>query len=453
MVERILVVEDETTLANNLQIYLSKEGYYTRTAPDCRNALLEIEHDSFDVILVDLKLPDGDGQRLLEKGQSLSPDSVFLIMTAHACLDSALHAFHKGAHDYLIKPFSFQELNQKIANITRCKRVIKENKILRNEIQRGLDREEFLVGDSLAIKQISDMVRKLAPTTSTVLVTGESGTGKELVAHALHAYSCRNDEPFVPLNVAALPEDLIESHLFGHVKGAFTGAAQTREGAFRTANHGTLFLDEIGELSLNAQAKLLRALEDQNIFPVGSDSAIKTDTRVIAATNRNLQECVEQGSFRQDLLYRLNVVNINIPPLRERVEDIPLLVDHLMTIHQQKTGKFVCGTDKEVIHALMGYSWKGNVRELSNVIERAMLLCDADQLNITDLPTEFRSENKTVSTKLTTAVEQFKQQHIVSVLAAVNYNREQAARVLGLSPATLYRQMDKLGLKGFRGAH
>lgn len=451
MTERILIVDDEGMLADNIQTYLTKLGYQTEIANNYNSALELINNESFDVVITDLMLPDGNGSQLLELGQKLAPECIFLIMTGHASLESALTAFKNGAHDYLLKPFSLKELGIKIDNITRFKRIIKQNKLLRQEIMNTDNFDQFLIGNSPSIKHISLTVKEIAPTTSTVLITGESGTGKELVARALHTYSNRSDETFYPLNVAAIPDDLIESNLFGHVKGAFTGAIQPREGAFRSANRGTLFLDEIGDLSLLAQAKLLRVLEDQEIFPVGSDKSIKINIRLVAATNHNLVKLAEKKLFREDLLFRLNVMNINIPPLRERLDDIPSLVYHLLEKHRQKTCKMIIGVEQEIIHALMGYSWKGNVRELSNVIERAMLLCKGDKLTLNDLPVELQSNNDIVSSKLTTAVEQFKYQHIVSVLTTVDYNREHAANVLGVSEATLYREMDKLGLKGFRG--
>jgi DNA-binding NtrC family response regulator len=450
---RILIVDDEETLLNNLRRFLDQQNYQTETANCVERALDLLNSDTFDVILTDRCLPDGDGNQLVLEGKKLSPDSVFLMMTGHESLDTALDAFHSGACDYLIKPFSFDSLAKKLRNITQYRQLERQNRMLRESMRSCANMENLLVGNSRALHQVMSLVYKLAPTTSTVLITGESGTGKDLVARALHSQSNRKDEPFVALNVAALPEELVESQLFGHVRGAFTGAEQPRDGAFRTADGGTLFLDEIGELSLNTQAKLLRVLEDQLVLPVGSDKPIKANVRVVAATNRDLPKMVEAGRFRQDLLYRLNVLEIHIPPLRERFEDIPPLVEHLVDRFSRKHGKLVSAIDPQVIHAFMGYPWKGNVRELANVLERAILLCEDERLGLSDLSREFCSAPDTGSQELSSAVERFKYQHIISVLETVNYKREQAAKVLGMSAATLYRQMDKLGLKGYDGRH
>jgi DNA-binding NtrC family response regulator len=414
-------------------------------------ALKWLEDERFDVVLTDRCLPDGDGCQLLREAKRLAPDSVFLMMTGHESLDTALDAFHSGACDYLIKPFSFKSLAQKLQNIGRYRQLERQNRALRQTMRNCDNSANLLVGNSQALRQVLSLVFKFAPTRSTILITGESGTGKDLVARSLHNQSNRAEQPFVALNVAALPEELVESQLFGHVKGAFTGADQARDGAFRTADGGTLFLDEIGELSLNTQAKLLRVLEDQQVLPVGSDRSIKTDVRVVAATNRDLPKMVEQGSFRQDLLYRLNVLEIHIPPLRERFEDIPPLVNHLVARFSEKHGKRVAEIEPQVVQALMGYPWKGNVRELANVLERAVLLCENERLRLADLSGEFAAAPDNGSQELSSAVERFKYQHIISVLETVNYKREQAAKLLGMSAATLYRQMDRLGLKGIDG--
>ena len=450
---KILIVDDEETLLQNLQRFLDNQGYQTEAANCKKDALQWLSTDSFDVVLTDRCLPDGDGGQLLMEGGKLSPDSVFFMMTGHESLATALEAFHSGACDYLIKPFSFQSLAQKLKNINQYRQLERQNRILRESVQHCLDSENLLVGNSQALQRVMSMVYKLAPALSTVLITGESGTGKDLVASSLHSHSNRKDQAFIALNVAALPEELVESELFGHIKGAFTGAEQARDGAFRTATGGTLFLDEIGELSLKTQAKLLRVLEDQQVLPVGSDKPVKTDVRVVAATNRDLIKMVEDGQFRQDLLYRLNVLEIHIPPLRERFEDIPQLVGHLVDRFSKKHGKMAINVDPQVIHSFMGYPWKGNVRELANVLERAILLCDGDRLRLSDLTEEFSSMPESGEQLLSSAVERFKYQHIISVLETVNYKRDQAAKLLGMSAATLYRQMDKLGLKGYDGRH
>lgn len=309
-----------------------------------------------------------------------------------------------------------------------------------------------MVGRSAAIGAVMEMALKVAPSSTTVLITGETGTGKELVARALHDRSGR-DGLFVPVNVAAIPDTLVESHLFGHIRGAFTGAERAREGVFRTAAGGTLFLDEVGELPANVQAKLLRALEGKEVTPVGTNVPVRTSCRVIAATNRNLVQMAEAGTFRQDLLFRLNVVNIHIPPLRERVEDVPLLVRHFIDHYRAEVAKPVFGIDNEAMQALMAYRWKGNVRELANVIERAVVLCDGRTLDRTDLPAELvDAEQPSGSQDLQSAVEQFKARYIIGVLEHVGGNRAEAAQVLGLSQATLYRELNRLGLHAYQPA-
>lgn len=284
MVMKILIVDDEETLLRNLQRFLDNQGYQSDTASSVHKAMSLLSEDSFDVVLTDRCLPDGDGNQLLRQGAELAPDTVFLMMTGHESLDTALNAFHSGACDYLIKPFSFKSLAQKLRNINQYRQLVRQNRLLRESLQQCLDTEHLLVGNSKALNRVISMMYKLAPTSSTILIMGESGTGKDLVARSLHDLSPRKDAAFVALNVAALPEELVESQLFGHLRGAFTGAEQARDGAFRTAHGGTLFLDEIGELSLNTQAKLLRVLEDQQVLPVGSDRPIKTDVRVVATS-------------------------------------------------------------------------------------------------------------------------------------------------------------------------
>jgi len=448
---RILIVDDEATLRNNLRRFLDNQGYETEAAENVASALQWLKDETFDVVLTDRCLPDGDGGQLLREGTQLAPDTVYLMMTGHESLDTALDAFHSGACDYLIKPFPFKSLAQKLSNVGRYRQLEKHNRVLRQTVRNCDSSANLLVGNSQALRQVLSLVNRFGPTRSTVLITGESGTGKDLVARSLHNQSDRAEQPFVALNVAALPEDLVESQLFGHVKGAFTGADQARDGAFRTADGGTLFLDEIGELSLNTQAKLLRVLEDQQVLPVGSDRPVKTDVRVVAATNRNLPQMVEEGAFRQDLLYRLNVLEIHIPPLRERFEDIPPLVTHLVERFSRKHGRHVVEIEPQLVQALMGYPWKGNVRELANVLERAVLLCDGEYLRLSDLSGEFAASPDRGTQELSNAVERLKYQHIISVLETVNFKRDQAAKVLGMSAATLYRQMDKLGLKGIDG--
>jgi len=378
------------------------------------------------------------------------------MMTGHASLSTAVNAFRNGVQDYMIKPFSLEELKTKVESIVAVKRLDQEAGREINKVGHAHGEAELpLLGRSAAMTDVVALIKRVAKTPSTVLITGESGTGKELAANALHSLSPRSEEPFVAVNLAAVPQELVESHLFGHIKGSFTGADKDRQGLFRTAGSGTLFLDEIGELPLPLQSKLLRALEDRQVLPVGSDTPSPIFARIITATNRNLQSMVEEGKFRLDLFYRLNVITIKMPPLRERKEDLNDLADHFLNKFSRQFGRTTPRLSQEALRQLQHHTWPGNVRELSNLIERAVVLCDTDVIDRFDLGhVDDYLDDKLVCDsvqELTAAVEQFKTQHIVSILEAANYNRELAAKMLGLSPATLYRHLDKLGLKGYRG--
>ena len=451
MGESILIVEDEETLRKNLATFLAREGHSVVAAASGAVAMDHLTQHSFDIVVTDIQLGDLDGLDLLKRVRSEAPNTVVLIMTAYASINSAVEAFRNGAHDYMLKPFSLQELRQKINNIAKYHKLIRENAILRREIQQQHD-DFNMVAESKAISDLKKLVRKVAASRSNLLITGESGTGKELVSRATHALSPNPDALLVALNVAAIPDTLIESYLFGHERGAFTGADRMRYGAFRKAEGGTLFLDEIGELPLQVQPKLLRALEEKEILPVGADVPVKVDTRVITATHRDLEQMVQEGSFRQDLLLRINVLSVHIPPLRERVEDIPPLVNHFVNRFCLELRKPRLNVDNQVMRQLMSYHWsKGNVRELSNVIERAVILCEGDRLRMEDLPDAFQAPGPcSTTTDLRKAVKQFEYQHIVSVLESVEGNRELAAYALGISPATLYRHMERLRMAGYR---
>ena len=448
--ENILIVEDEETLRKNLATFVARQGHRTAAAASGAEAMALLGQQSFDIVVTDIQLGDLDGLELLKKVQAEAPNTVVLIMTAYASINSAVEAFRNGAHDYLLKPFSLQELRQKISNIAQYRKLIRENTILRREIQRQCD-DFNMVAESKAISDMKKLVRKVAASKSNLLITGESGTGKELVTRAIHALSPSRDALLVPLNVAAIPDTLIESYLFGHERGAFTGADRARRGVFRKAEGGTLFLDEIGELPLQVQPKLLRALEEKEIMPVGADAPVKVDTRVIAATHRDLEQMVQEGSFRQDLLLRINVLTIHIPPLRERVEDIPLLATHFVKRFCLELRRPRLDLDNQVMRRLMSYHWsKGNVRELSNVIERAVILSEGDTLRVEDLPEVFQAPRPcSTTTDLRQAVKQFEYRHIASVLDSAEGNRELAAHALGISLATLYRQLARLRLAGY----
>ena len=451
MGERILIVEDEETLRHNLATFFVREGHVAAAAASGSEALTVLVKQSFDIMVTDIQLGDLNGLELLKRVRAEAPDTVVLMMTAYASINSAVEAFRNGAHDYLLKPFSLQELRQKINNIAQYRKLIRENAILRREIQHQHD-DFNMVAESRAISDLKRLVRKVAASRSNLLITGESGTGKELVSRAVHALSPNPDALLVAVNVAAIPDTLIESHLFGHERGAFTGADRARRGAFRKAEGGTLFLDEIGELPLQVQPKLLRALEETEIMPVGADAPVKVDTRVITATHRDLEQMVNDGSFRQDLLLRINVLIVHIPPLRERVEDIPPLVAYFVKRFCLELRKPRLNVDNQAMRQLISYHWsKGNVRELSNVIERAVILCEGDTIRMEDLPDALQAPGPcSTTTDLRKAVKQFEYAHITCVLEGVEGNRELAAYALGISPATLYRHMERLRMAGYR---
>lgn len=451
----ILVIEDEPVLNENLKQFLSSKGYQVETAASMASAKALLANKLFDVVISDLRLPDVNGTELIEYIKDVAPSSIVLVMTAYSSLETALDVFHCGAHDYILKPFPLSEIDYKVCNAMQYKQLLNENANLRSRLQRDADNDDLLAGDSPQILQLRQLIAKVAATQTNILISGESGTGKELVAQSIHACSLNKDGLFVPVNVAAIPEGLVESYLFGHIKGAFTGANQAREGAFRMASGGTLFLDEIGEMPLQIQSKLLRVLEENRVYPVGSDTPVPTNARIVTATHRNLAEMVAQGDFREDLWYRLNVVNLQTPPLRERIEDIPALVSIILQRLQPELKKPLLNIENDVIHLLMSQPWKGNVRELKNCLERAAVLCDDNTIRAKDLALggnelqALKQDENGNLTDLSTAVDRFKHQHIVAALECTEGCRESAARLLGLSPATLYRQLDKLGLKGY----
>ena len=444
MTDRILVVDDETGLRRNILCYLERRGYEVFGASSIQEARKLLDQATFDVLLTDLKLGDGDGIKLVNYIRNHEVDTTVLFMTAYASVESAIDAFRCGACDYLIKPFSLEELGNKIENIQRYRRLILQNTFLRQQVQNGAMKTRIIAKSKIMTKMMS-MIEKVAATPSNVLICGETGVGKELVAKIIHELSGCGDGLFVPLNLAAIPDTLVESHLFGHRRGAFTGADTKRDGAFRAATNGTLFLDKIGELPLHIQPKLLRALENGEITPLGSDFPEQVNTRVVTATHRDLEMMVRDGSFRQDLYMRLYMFTVQVPPLRERREDTSLLVEHFLHHHCNAIGKTTCGVEDEAMSYLISYSWtRGNARELSNVIERAVILCDGERIRIEDLPHELvGTEQERSSLDLKTAVQKFELGHINTILESVNGNREKAAKVLGISVATLYRHLSR----------
>ncbi|HLR76794.1 MAG TPA: sigma-54 dependent transcriptional regulator [Balneolaceae bacterium] len=446
MIGSILIADDEQEIRESLSIILQDEGYRCQTAEDGAAAIEALKEHSFDILVTDLKMPKADGIEVLEQLQRYSPETLAVIITAHGTIETAIKALRKGAADYILKPLDFDEVIIRIQNLLEHKNLLQENKYLREQIDQEFN-FNHIIGESEAMKQVYRMVERVSGATSNVLITGASGTGKELVARAIHANGNRANGPFIAVNCGAIPKELIASELFGHKKGAFTGAQSDKEGVFVAADKGTVFLDEVAELPLEQQVKLLRVIQEREVKPVGSNQIITFDTRIIAATNKNLQQRVEAGEFRDDLFYRLNVIEIALPPLQERKEDIPLLAQHFVQKYSRELNRPVQGITGEAMGALINHSWKGQVRELENIIERAVLLGDNEFIKLTDLPAGIRDEDKEYNfdaDSLETAVQSFEKHHILSVLKRSGGNKTKAARLLGIDPSTLYRKMEKM---------
>jgi len=444
MSERILIVDDEPILRANLCEVLEREGYEVTVAGDAETALeLALEND-FAVVVSDIRLPGMDGVALLKRLVAQRPETFVLLTTAFASVDTAVEALRSGAYDYLIKPVTFADLVRKLKQLLDYRALQGEVARLRRDLHTRLG-FEGIVGSSPAIREVFELIDRVAPTQSTVLITGESGTGKELVSRALHVRSRVKDREFLAVNMGALPADLAEAQIFGHEKGAFSGAERSREGLLRAVRGGTVFLDEIGDLPMSCQAKLLRAIEAREVLPVGADRPVPVDFRLIAATNRRLDDLIKEGRFRQDLFFRLNVFRIELPALRARREDIPDLVTHFVQRHARDLGRRPPAVGNDAMRRLIEYDWPGNVREMSNLIERALILCSGDTIGPEHLPGELFGD-ATTPTDLRSAVHQFERTHITTVLSTVGGSRERAASLLGVDPATLYRKLVKYQL-------
>ena len=446
----ILVVDDEPIIRSTLAEFLQQEGFVVQVAGSGEAALALAAKHRFDVILCDVHLPGLDGIEVLERVARLSPETFVLLITAYATVESAVEAFQKGVHDYLMKPILLHEVERKIRRLLQQRDLFRENQWLRRELNREAEDGDMVVGRGPAMRQIFDMARKVAPTPSTVLIAGESGTGKELLARAVHRFAQAarpTDGRFVAINCAAIPHDLLENQLFGHRKGAFTGADRDAAGLFVHAGAGTVFLDEIGELPHATQAKLLRAIEQKEVMPVGASEPVRVEARIIAATNKDLAKEVEAGRFREDLFYRLNVVVLKIPPLRDRREDIPELVDQLLSKHARAMGKKVTGVTHEAMQLLQASPWKGNIRELDNALQRAVILGDGPMISPADLPPDLapRSDDPSAVDDLGQAVERFEKLHIERMLRQTPDKRE-AAKRLGIGLSSLYRKIEQYGI-------
>jgi DNA-binding NtrC family response regulator len=441
----ILLAEDEELIREELKEALSDEGYRVLTAGDTVAALNELKNNAVQLVITDLHMPRMDGIELIKKGREASPDTEFLVMTAFGSIQTAIDAMRSGASDYLMKPLAINELIVKVGRLMESSDLRASNKMLKRDLERKLGTLE-MIGQSPALEKIRQLIQKVAPTRTPVLITGESGTGKELVARAIHALGAAKGEPFVPINCAAIPEQLLESELFGHQKGAFSGAVQEAEGLFRSARKGTLFLDEIGELPISLQAKLLRVLEDKMIHPVGSTRHIPFEARVVAATNRNLKKEIENKSFREDLYFRLAVVELHSPALRDRQDDIPLLVSYFIKRFNRDLSRAYTGIEEKALQRLVRSTWKGNIRELQNTIERAMIIGSEPQITEGDLIPQSTADAGSADAgdtiNLKEATRRFEKAHIQRVLTRCNNDKKKAAEELGISLSSLYRNLE-----------
>jgi len=439
----ILIADDEEQIRESLSFVLKEEGYNCKTVNDGSNAVKALQEDNYDILITDIKMPGMNGVEVLEKSREISPETIVVLITAYGSVETAIQALRKGAADYLLKPLDFDEVLVRLKNLIRNKELVRVNKILRKQIDTNYNFEN-IIGKSPVMKKIFEIVKQVSEASTNILITGATGTGKELIARAIHNNSSRKDKPFVPVNCGAIPENLYESEFFGYKKGAFTGADTNYEGLFKSADSGTIFLDEIAELPGHMQVKLLRVLQEKEIRPLGSSSTIKIDVRILASTNKNLEEEVKNGSFREDLFYRINVVELKLPSLAERKEDIPLLVDHFINKYNSELNKSIKGVDNEVMKLLMSYDWKGNLRELENMIERAVLLCQESIITPKYLPSHIvESENEFYPDNLSEALDAFEQNHINEILKRTEGNKTEAAKLLGVDPSTLYRKMNK----------
>jgi DNA-binding NtrC family response regulator len=443
---RVLVVDDEELIRDTLAEVLSQERFAVSTAADGESALRAAEQTFFDVALCDVSLPGIDGLEVLERLLRVSPETSVILITAYATVESAVEAFQRGAHDYLMKPIILDEVIAKIHRILTSRELLRDNAWLRRELNRQYD--QAVIGRSPAMQQVHHIVAKVAPTRSTVLILGESGTGKEVIARTIHQQSGDPNARFLAVNCAAIPADLLENQLFGHRRGAYTGADRDQVGVFVHAGRGTVFLDEIAELPLAVQAKLLRALEQKEILPVGANEPVQVDARIIAATNKDLAHEVAQGRFREDLFYRLKVVTIHLPPLRERREDIPELVEFLLARHARSLGKRIQGVSHETMQLLLACPWRGNIRELDNALQRAVILGEGPIIQPSDLPPDLTPlpDDPNLVDDLSEAVRRFERHHIQRILQQTP-DKKEAARRLGMGLSSLYRKIEQLGIQ------
>jgi len=443
----ILVVDDEKSMREILEIFLKSEGYGVSVAENGEKAIDAVRKDIFDLIITDMKMPKVGGLELLKNVKQIAPDTIVVIITAFGTTDSAVEAMKLGAYDYIQKPFQLDNIRLVVKNALEKQKLQKDVSLLKQQLKPPS--LENIIGKSQSMQTLFSVISKTAESNASVLITGESGTGKELVAKAIHSLSPRKDNHFVAVNCAAIPEGLLESELFGYMKGAFTGAASSKQGLFELANDGTLFLDEIGEMPLSLQAKLLRVIEGDTFRRVGGVSDLNVDVRIISATNKDLHEMIEQKLFREDLYFRLNVLSVKIPPLRERRDDISLLVEHFLKKFAGDRKRF----SKEAIELLRNYRWKGNVRELENIIERTVLLCDSEVIDAEHLPDEISSARKAEKVTLPSGgmdidklMEETEKAYILKALEKTNGVKTEAAKLLNLTFRSFRHKLKKYGI-------
>jgi two-component system response regulator AtoC len=442
MTMKILVVDDEASVREMLKKGLPQIGDFSvEVAQNGPDAIKKIEEDVFDLLLTDMKMPEMDGLELLKLIKSMWPDMIVILMTAYGSIETAVEAMKLGANDYVTKPIDFDELLIHISKAQKENLLLRENRLLRMEVRKKFEFKN-IIGKSKQMQEVFSLIEKVSSANSTVIIYGGSGTGKELVAKAIHYNSLRADKPFIPFNCSAIPETLVESELFGHTKGAFTGALQAKRGLFEEANGGTIFLDEISTILPSVQVKLLRFLQDKEVMKVGSTEKTKLDVRVIAATNEDLEANIKKGTFRGDLFYRLHVFPISLPDLKNRKEDIPLLAYHFLDLYTKENQKQIKGISKEAMKLLLEYHWPGNVRELENAIERAVVMADQDYLTPKDFPKNLKETTLDLIRKGVTerkSLEDIKAEYIKEILKATGGKKRIAAEILKVNPRTVYR--------------
>jgi two-component system response regulator HydG len=444
----VLIVDDQDSIRDALSKILIKEGYEVLLAGEGDEALEILRKRKVNVILSDLKMPKMDGVQLLKTSKLIKPEVEVILITAHGTIEKAVSAMKDGAYDFITKPFKKIVIANMIKKAVEKQALVVENRYLHEQLERfGHDRDTDIIGQSDVMRNVIKLAEQVAPSQASILIQGESGTGKEAIASLIHKIGPRVDQPFIKVSCAALPETLLESELFGYEKGAFTGAVGQKEGRFELANNGTLFLDEIGEITTALQVKLLRVLQEGEFERVGGTKVLKCNVRIISATNINLTTAIKQKRFREDLYYRLNVITIDIPPLRDRKEDIPLLVSHFLKIYQEKNNKAIDGISEDVLDILTDYAWPGNVRELKNVIERAVVLTQGRVISQDDLPENIfknRSEDRKLTIPFGMPLREIEKKLIIETLKRTKGDKEITAKLLGITPRTIYRKMNSL---------